>query len=188
MFYGVLIIVIVIVLSLFFILFKKTPEIIELEEEIQKAIEKENKIKPKKKEVKSEIIEKEAKKEEYELPEAIKELDKGIMYVKSKIKEGINQATNEYGMSYEDIEEMVKSELYSQIEEAKEKIYKAIEEKDYETIDKQTHSLKGAALNLKINVLGLAFKEIDDAARQKEDINKIKVYIDKLYNTFEKLI
>lgn len=139
------------------------------------------------KEIKTSEIKQPEKKIEIKLPEAIKKLDKDIAYIKKEISEGIQKAANEYGMNYSDVEEMVKSELYSQIENAKNKIYKAIEEKNYEVIDKETHSLKGASLNLKIDVLGLAFKEIDDAARRKEDMNKIKLYIDKLYNVYEKL-
>lgn len=53
---------------------------------------------------------------------------------------------------------------------------------------KQLTFLKGASLNLRLSNLAFIFKTIDEEAKNKSDIEKIKYLVEKLYDYISPLI
>lgn len=107
--------------------------------------------------------------------------------IKEVIKEELEIATKDLGID-ENLANELFEDLLNQIKNNKEEFLKAIEEKDYEKIHKTAHFLKGASLNLRLSNLAFIFKTIDEEAKNKSDIEKIKYLVEKLYDYISPLI
>jgi len=95
-------------------------------------------------------------------------------------KEDLDKASQDLGIDLPTLEELSK-ELIKQIEESKGRFQKALSKKDYEQLHKISHSLKGAALNLRLSNLALILKTIDEKSKTNEEIENIKTLIEKFY-------
>lgn len=114
-----------------------------------------------------------------------------ILEKKDKIKEIINKELETAIKELEidkDLANELLEDLLTQIKNKKEELLKALDNKDYEKLHKIAHYLKGASLNLRLSNLAFIFKTIDEEAKNKTDINKIKNIIDKLYIYISPLI
>jgi HPt (histidine-containing phosphotransfer) domain-containing protein len=103
------------------------------------------------------------------------------------IKEELSIATKELGID-ENLANELFEDLLNQIINKKEALFKAIENKDYESIHKIAHFLKGASLNLRLSNLAFIFKTIDEESKNKTDIDVIKDIAVKLYDYIAPLI
>jgi len=101
-------------------------------------------------------------------------------------KEDLEKASQDLGIDLPTLEELSK-ELIKQIEESKSKFQKALSKADYELLHKTAHSLKGAALNLRLSNLALILKAIDEKSKAHADIEELKTLIDKFYELVEKI-
>jgi len=101
-------------------------------------------------------------------------------------KEDLEKASQDLGIDLPTLEELSK-ELIKQIEESKSKFQKALSKADYELLHKTAHSLKGAALNLRLSNLALVLKAIDEKSKAHADIEELKTLIDKFYELVEKI-
>jgi len=112
------------------------------------------------------------------------ELDKNE--VKNKINEELQKAAEELGIDLDTIKELFEV-LLEQYQENKAPFYEAIKNKDYETLHKIAHSLKGASLNLRLANLGLILKYIDEQSKERVPIEKMAMLINKFYNFVDKI-
>ena len=78
-------------------------------------------------------------------------------------------------------------ELIKQIENSKSKFYSALKSNNYEEIHKIAHSLKGAALNLRISNLALILKTIDEKSKSKTSFDTLEFLINNFYSFVEKV-
>jgi HPt (histidine-containing phosphotransfer) domain-containing protein len=102
------------------------------------------------------------------------------------LKNELENVTNELGLDKETVKEF-KDELFELFKKEKDGFFKAIQKQDYDSIHKIAHKLKGAALNLRLSNLSLILKKIDEIAKQKTDIHKIKYLTEKFYEYLGKL-
>jgi len=130
--------------------------------------------------------EKETTVEEEKLPKELQILELPPQELLEKTKIDIQKAMKEYEMDKETIIEMFK-EFEEQMNKQKTIIYELLSEKKWDELEREMHSLKGAALNLKFETLGLSIKYIDDLLKKHEDLDNIKKYIDLLYSGKEKI-
>ena len=102
------------------------------------------------------------------------------------IKEDLKKASEDLSIDFQMINELYK-DLLNQIKNEKKSLYEAIEKQDYEKIHKIAHTLKGAALNLRLSNLALILKNIDEESKTKKPIEEIKFLVDKFYDFVNKL-
>ena len=149
----------------------------------------EQKVHSEKKEIQKQEIK---EKQKINLPNEIKILQNDNEEIMKLVKEDIKNAMAEYDMDEEMIKEMYK-ELENQFDNQKVNIYNYLEQQEWKLLEREIHSLKGAALNLKFNTLGNAIKYIDDLLKaieqnkRLEEKENVKLYIDILYKAKEKI-
>ena len=151
----------------------------------------ENKILTDKNEIKNRVEDiKETKKQKisetsFKLPKELEQLENKD-FLLEETKKNIETAMNEYDMDKETIIEMYK-ELEEQFNNQKKNIYDYLDNKNWELLEREIHSLKGATLNLKFIALGNPIKYIDDLLKSLEgeksieEEKYIKKYIDLVY-------
>jgi len=121
------------------------------------------------------------------VPKELSVLDLTDEEIKELIQEQIKEAQKNLGVDESLIKELYENELISQLENAKEEFYSALENKDYDKLEKVSHSLKGAAQNLGIKVVGDILQTIVNKTRAKEELEEIKIYVDAVYELLPKL-
>ncbi len=119
------------------------------------------------------------------LPNDLKLIAKPVDEIRKEIEEGIKKGAAEFGMDVNEFKHELLPELLSQIDNAKDKLLEYAEKGDYEAIDKLSHSVKGAALNMRVDILGLPLQEINRATRRREPMEHIKAYIKYFYKKYE---
>ena len=124
--------------------------------------------------------------EEFSLDLGLSSNNISIDISKETIKEELEKASIELEIDKETIKEFFE-DFKQQILDEKEIFYQSLENKDYESLHKSAHKLKGVGLNLRLEKLGNIFKEIDELSKDKEDISTIKQYLDTLYSIIESL-
>ena len=106
--------------------------------------------------------------------------------IQKLIQEDLEKASKDLGVDLNLLNDLIK-DLLKQINENKNAFYEAINNYDYEKLHKLAHSLKGAALNLRLSNIALILKYIDEKSKAKENIENIKYLIDKFYNFIENI-
>jgi len=106
--------------------------------------------------------------------------------IQKLIQEDLEKASKDLGVDLDLLNDLIK-DLLKQINENKNAFYEAINNYDYEKLHKLAHSLKGAALNLRLSNIALILKYIDEKSKAKENIENIKYLIDKFYNFIENI-
>jgi len=106
--------------------------------------------------------------------------------IQKLIQEDLEKASKDLGVDLNLLNDLIK-DLLKQINENKSAFYEAIKNSDYEKLHKLAHSLKGAALNLRLSNIALILKYIDEKSKAKENIENIKYLIDKFYNFIENI-
>ena len=104
-----------------------------------------------------------------------------ISISKEEIEADLKQASQELGIDNATLQEFFK-DFKQQLVDEKEIFFKAIENKDYETLHKSSHKLKGVALNLRLNKFAELLKNSDNLAKEKADITKIQKIIENIYS------
>ena len=102
------------------------------------------------------------------------------------IAEELKKASEDLGIDYKMIHDLY-NDLIKQFNNEKKNFYNAIEKNDYEKIHKTAHTLKGAALNLRLSKLGLILKYIDEESKMHKPIEQLKFLIDKFYAFVNKI-
>ena len=101
--------------------------------------------------------------------------------IQNLIQEDLEKASNDLGIDINTLQTFT-DDLIKQINENKNKFYEAIQKHDYKKLHELAHSLKGAALNLRLSNIALILKYIDEKSKAKENIDTIKYLVDKFYN------
>jgi len=105
---------------------------------------------------------------------------------KELIKKDLQQASKDLGIDIDTLEDLFKT-LLVQINENKEEFKKAINEKNYESLHRIAHSLKGAALNLRLSNIAIILKTIDEQSKQQVPIENIEHLVEQFYHFIDKL-
>ncbi|WP_457563203.1 hypothetical protein [Caminibacter pacificus] len=105
---------------------------------------------------------------------------------KTLINQEVKQAAQELGIDETMTKELL-VDLYKQIENEKHNFQKALNNKDYESLHKISHKLKGAALNLRLSKLAYILKVIDEKSKQKASIDTLKELVNKFYEFVDKI-
>ena len=121
------------------------------------------------------------------LPQELQVLNLSEAEIKNIVSSQIKEAQANLGVDESLIKELYENELISQLENSKDEFYHALENKDYDTLEKVAHSLKGAAQNLGIKVVGDILQTIVNKTRAKEELEEIKIYVDAVYKLLPKL-
>jgi len=116
--------------------------------------------------------------------EEVIEILKNKKEFNSSIETELKKASEELGIDYNELKNWYE-QLIEQIKDEKALIYKYINQKDYNSLHKSYHKLKGAALNLRLSQIALVLKKLDELSKNKEDIEKIKLITDDFYNLIE---
>jgi len=106
--------------------------------------------------------------------------------IQKLIKEDLEKASKDLGIDINTLSTLT-NDLIKQINDNKNKFYEAIEKHDYKKLHELAHSLKGAALNLRLSNIALILKYIDEKSKAKENIDTIKYLIDKFYNFIDNI-
>ena len=114
-------------------------------------------------------------------------LNKNPEEVKNILEKEIESSIENLGIDKEIMDSLFQ-EFIEQIKNEKNFFYNEIENQDYTNLHKSSHKLKGVLLNLGLNQLGEVFSNLDKAIQEKEDINQIKVVIDKIYQSLSALL
>ena len=114
-------------------------------------------------------------------------LNKNPEEVKNILEKEIESSIENLGIDKEIMDSLFQ-EFIEQIKNEKKFFYNEIENQDYTNLHKSSHKLKGVLLNLGLNQLGEVFSNLDKAIQEKEDINQIKVVIDKIYQSLSALL
>jgi len=109
-----------------------------------------------------------------------------ITISKEDIDKELENASKELSIDSQTIQQFFE-DFKQQVMDEKDVFFNAINNKDYETLHKSSHKLKGVALNLRLDQLGEIFKKIDELAKSKQDINTIKDNLINIYNVIENL-
>jgi len=104
-----------------------------------------------------------------------------ISISKEEIEADLKQASQELGIDNATLQEFFK-DFKQQLVDEKEIFLQAIKNKDYETLHKSSHKLKGVALNLRLNKFAELLKNSDNLAKEKADITKIQKIIENIYS------
>jgi len=96
----------------------------------------------------------------------------------------LKKASEELGIDYNELKSWYE-QLIKQIIEEKNSIYKFLKEKDYNSLHKSYHKLKGAALNLRLSKIAIILKKLDELSKNRENIEKIKQITDDFYHLIE---
>ena len=105
---------------------------------------------------------------------------------KKLILQDLQKAANDFEMDLESIINLY-MDLINQIETNKNNFYNAINSKDYETIHKIAHSLKGASLNLRLSNIALILKTIDEKSKEKVSFDKLEFLVNNFYAFVDKI-
>jgi len=105
---------------------------------------------------------------------------------KELISSDLKHASKDLGIEVETLEELFKT-LLNQIEESKDQFNEAVSKKDYEALHRIAHSLKGAALNLRLSNIALILKTIDEKSKKGEPLEKIEFLIKQFYFFIDKI-
>jgi HPt (histidine-containing phosphotransfer) domain-containing protein len=122
-----------------------------------------------------------------ELPEVLKVLEKTEAEIKQLIQEQIKQAAASLGIDEAMMKELYENELLAQLEASKQDLFDALANSDYEKLEKVSHSLKGAAQNLGVKVVGDILQEIVNKTRAGEPIEEIRIYVEAVYELLPKM-
>jgi len=106
--------------------------------------------------------------------------------IQKLIKEDLEKASKDLGIDINTLNTLT-NDLIKQINDNKNNFYEAIEKHDYKKLHELAHSLKGAALNLRLSNIALILKYIDEKSKAKENIDTIEYLIEKFYNFIDNI-
>jgi len=107
-----------------------------------------------------------------------------IVISKEEIEKDLKKASQDLGIDDATIQEFF-NDFKQQLIDEKETFLKAISEKDFETLHKSAHKLKGVALNLRLDKFAELLKKADDYAKIDHDLAKTEHIIKNIYTVIE---
>ena len=118
-------------------------------------------------------------------------LDLGLKHTKhsfsiteADVQKDLEQASRELSIDNDTIKEFFK-DFTNQLKDEKEIFMDAIKNKDFDTIHKSAHKLKGVALNLRLSKFANLLKQVDELAKANKNIEEIEDMLVNLYDAIE---
>jgi len=106
--------------------------------------------------------------------------------IQELMKNDLEKASNDLGIDIQTLSNLT-NDLIKQIEDNKNNFYTALENYDYKKLHEISHSLKGAALNLRLSNIALILKYIDEKSKAQESIDTIEDLINKFYTFIQNI-
>ena len=105
---------------------------------------------------------------------------------KKLLEHDLQKASKDLGIDIPTLYNLLNN-LFKQIEENRQVFTTALEQKDYDIIHETAHSLKGAALNLRLSNIALILKTIDEESKKASSIAKLEFLINQFYTFIDKI-